>query len=508
MPVIDVHSAATSGQRAPSFKASREDDGSTTSRFDHLLASEISGEGEAPAARDKATAEMASARAQATPGASGVQSGSDAPRLGSPFATLLVTERAVATVPATVSAADDAIATLSANGDTAVATSTEHAQPAAVHATASNTTIPPHTTTSAATISLGGGPVLGAPVTDGLTLVADEDAPAPASGGGTSVSRRNLAAEGEDTVAADLDGSIADEAGVVDPAGTATAALVSATHAGKVVGSMQPETSVTAGKLVSASPVASAPARACDLIEAADALHEEAGQARGKLGDRTPSFDVSATMPASVGAHRSASSFPFDAPPPDITPAAVGATPLSAAVARSGVAAETDAAALRHVERLYAPHDGRSPSGNAATFARLGTIGQDTGVALARGVADGRDHVAIRLDPPDLGRIDVQLSFGQDGGLRAVVASDNRAALDLLRHDLDQLQRALADAGVRADAQSFHFSERQSGGSQRWDAPVARDQRYAALTDPAAERPSTAPTPRRLRSSGLIDVFA
>ncbi|MBB3692286.1 hypothetical protein [Sphingomonas sp. BK580] len=102
----------------------------------------------------------------------------------------------------------------------------------------------------------------------------------------------------------------------------------------------------------------------------------------------------------------------------------------------------------------------------------------------------------------------MQLSFGPEGDLRAVVASDNRAALDLLRHDLDQLQRALADAGVRAHAQSFHFSERQSGGGQRWEAAVARDQRYAALTEPTADRPTATATPRRLRSSGLVDVFA
>jgi flagellar hook-length control protein FliK len=508
VPVINVHSAVTSGQRAPSFKAYGEGDGSTTSRFDHLLASEMSAQDEASASRDKgAAADTAPGHAEVASDASGAEPGSDAARLGSPSERHLVTERAALPVPAKVSAADDAIVALSGDGDAVVATAAEHAPPAAVHTTSSNAMVPPHTTPSAATISLGSGPVLGAPVTDGLTLVADEDAPAPASDGGRSVSRRNIVSIEEDTVAADLDGSAADDAGVEDPAGSVNAALVDATHASKPVGSMQAETSVAAGRLVSASPVASASVSAYELIEAADALHEEAGQAKGELGDRARSFDVTVNMPASAGAHRSPPSIPLDALPLGINPAAAGAAPLSQTVWRPGVA-DTDVAALRHVERLYAPHDGPTPSGSAGTFARLGTIGQDTGVALARGVADGRDHVAIRLDPPDLGRIDVQLSFGQDGGLRAIVASDNRAALDLLRRDLDQLQRALTDAGVRADAQSFHFSERQSGGSHRWDAPVARDQRYAAPTDPTAERPSAAPTPRRLRSSGLIDVFA
>lgn len=162
---------------------------------------------------------------------------------------------------------------------------------------------------------------------------------------------------------------------------------------------------------------------------------------------------------------------------------------------------------LRLAEQLYAPHQ-KDPAHTMTGFARFGTIGQDTGVALARAVVDGRDHVALRLDPPDLGRIDVHLSFGADGGLRAVVASDNRAALDLLRHDLDQLQRALADAGVRAETSSFQFSDRQSSGGQRWDAPVAREPRVGSFETDLTELP-LAPVPARpLRSSGLVDVIA
>lgn len=508
VPVINVHSAATSGQLAPSFKVSNEDNGSTSGRFDQLLASELAGEGEAPAARDNATvAETASGRAEVAADANSVQPGSDTPRLGAASASLLVTEGAAPLASAKVSAVDDAVVALSGHGDTIIATSAEHARPIA----GSNGRMAPRTTPVAATISLGGGPVLGAPVTDGLTLVADTDPAAPQNDSGAMVSSSNTSPEDKGTRVADLDGSTAAEG---DPAGSAEATtatlipLVAATPVSKAIDQVPAETTVATGKLASTSLATKAPGGTRNLVEAADALEKDTGQAkRAELGDGTPSFERAADMPTVADPHRAGSSFPVTAVPLGLIPTSVAATPLSAAVAQSGVMAAVTAA-LRHVERLYAPHDGAAPSGSAGVFARLGTIGQDTGVALARGVADGRDHVAIRLDPPDLGRIDVRLSFGQDGGLRAVVASDNRAALELLRRDLDQLQRALADAGVRADAQSFHFSERQSGGSQRWDAPIARDQRYAAPTDPAVERSNAAPTPRRLRSSGLIDVFA
>ena len=516
MPVINVHSTATSGQRAPSSTGSGNDDGVVAGRFDQLLARECADEGDSEAvARDHATAAvMSSDRAPIASSVSGVQLSSDATRFGTASVPGLVTDVPTPRAPAEVRATEDSIVTLSGDGHTIVATSVEPAPPVAAQTAdtaAANATVAPRGAPVATTISLGGGPVLGAAVADGLTLVVDEDPAASSSDGATIVSRRNTASEGSEALAADLDGTANEEAVAADSTGAATAALiplVAVSHAGKAISPTQAETIVATGKLASASLVTKATDRLSHLIEAADARDKETGQAKGaELDGRTPPVDLAANMPASAGTPHAGSSPSLNAIPLALNPATVGATPLSSAVLRSG-AAETDAAALHHVERLYAPHDGATPSGSAGAFARLGMIGQDTGVALARGVADGRDHVAIRLDPPDLGRIDVQLSFGQDGGLRAVVASDNRAALDLLRRDLDQLQRALADAGVRADAQSFHFSERQSGGSQRWDAPVARDQRYAALSDSAAERPSAAPTPRRLRSSGLIDVFA
>jgi len=94
-----------------------------------------------------------------------------------------------------------------------------------------------------------------------------------------------------------------------------------------------------------------------------------------------------------------------------------------------------------------------------------GQMGHDMGVAIARHVrTDGGEAMTVRLDPRDLGRIEVRMHFDDDGVLRAVVSADNPASLDLLRRDSADLNRALGDAGVRADQQSLRFDTRAGTG--------------------------------------------
>ncbi|MGB0410587.1 MAG: flagellar hook-length control protein FliK [Pikeienuella sp.] len=72
----------------------------------------------------------------------------------------------------------------------------------------------------------------------------------------------------------------------------------------------------------------------------------------------------------------------------------------------------------------------------------------------------------IRLDPPELGRVSVTLSTGDDS-ISAVVAAERPETHDLLRRHADMLQRALRDAGY-ADV-TLNFSdttaEQQNGDS-------------------------------------------
>ncbi|MFT4055055.1 MAG: hypothetical protein QM681_11160, partial [Novosphingobium sp.] len=91
------------------------------------------------------------------------------------------------------------------------------------------------------------------------------------------------------------------------------------------------------------------------------------------------------------------------------------------------------------------------------------------------------------------------------------VSADQPAALDLLRRESTHLDRALSDAGVRADAQSLRFDS--SGGSfgngngqASQHRPSARPQGTAADFTAAPEE--AAPILRSLRGSGNLDLMA
>lgn len=141
--------------------------------------------------------------------------------------------------------------------------------------------------------------------------------------------------------------------------------------------------------------------------------------------------------------------------------------------------------------------------------AQPGHIGQDLGVEIARRISVGGAELVVRLDPAELGRIEVRMSFDDRGGLRTVIAADSPVALDMLRRDSADLSRSLSDAGFRSDGQSLRFDgggDRGSGQSRSpWqNGPSKPDEPDGFGTSAAFEQ-----TPyRSLRTSGRYDVIA
>jgi len=140
-----------------------------------------------------------------------------------------------------------------------------------------------------------------------------------------------------------------------------------------------------------------------------------------------------------------------------------------------------------------------------------GRIGHDTGVAIARHIAlGGGETIAIRLDPAEMGRVDVRLSFDDRGTLQAVVAADNPTSLDLLRRESPELVRALAEAGVAADGGSFRFDARSGGGSggQGWQRPTPVAARGDAPDPGLPDEATITAAYRPVRTRGHVDLMA
>jgi flagellar hook-length control protein FliK len=92
-------------------------------------------------------------------------------------------------------------------------------------------------------------------------------------------------------------------------------------------------------------------------------------------------------------------------------------------------------------------------------------------IAIVTRAEAGERKFEIRLDPPDLGRIDVQLNVDSSGRATSHLVVDNAATLDLLRRDAPALERALQSAGLTTDSGSLQFSLRDQSFAGREQAP-------------------------------------
>lgn len=101
-------------------------------------------------------------------------------------------------------------------------------------------------------------------------------------------------------------------------------------------------------------------------------------------------------------------------------------------------------------------------------------------IALAASVQSGKTHFEMRLDPADLGRIDVRIDVDRSGQVTSHLTVEKPETLSMLQHDAPQLQQALNDAGLKTGGGGLQFSLRdqsssgQNNGNQQMPANTQR----------------------------------
>jgi flagellar hook-length control protein FliK len=177
------------------------------------------------------------------------------------------------------------------------------------------------------------------------------------------------------------------------------------------------------------------------------------GNGQGQNGQAQPGFaNIAAQMLqaaplATAAASGAAAGFAATLDTPD----EAGATTLPLGAAGATPAA---AAAQRRAETAAAPQLPRLP----AT--------EQIAINIQKAIKAGKDQVTIKLQPEELGRIDVKLEVGEDGRVTAQVRVEKPETLELLQRDARGLERALQEAGLRADSGSLSFGLR---GENRQD---------------------------------------
>jgi flagellar hook-length control protein FliK len=133
-------------------------------------------------------------------------------------------------------------------------------------------------------------------------------------------------------------------------------------------------------------------------------------------------------------------------------------------------------------------------------------------VEIAARAQSGTNRFSIRLDPPELGRIDVRLDVDKQGNVTSHLVVERSATLDMLRRDAPQLERALQDAGLKTSGDGLQFSLRDQGaGAQNQhqdfqDNGAARSARVIIPTDDVTLVDTARNYGRLYGQSGGLDI--
>lgn len=88
-------------------------------------------------------------------------------------------------------------------------------------------------------------------------------------------------------------------------------------------------------------------------------------------------------------------------------------------------------------------------------------------VEIATRASKGERRFDIRLDPPELGRIDVRLEIDSKGNTTTKLIVERSETLEMLQRDARGLEKALQNAGLKTDAGGLQFSLQQDTQTQQ-----------------------------------------
>jgi flagellar hook-length control protein FliK len=249
--------------------------------------------------------------------------------------------------------------------------------------------------------------------------------------------------------------------------------------------------------------VAHAPAQAGDMTTGKEQDAEKAGAAKAGVDvakPEMPAHGAAKTEDGASGPVRVAAEPKAESPSPQ--PALARLEPLP-----QGLAQLADPArALLSQEADGKPGVGPQHGGARAPEAPPTSL---TALPIEIGfrALAGTKRFDIRLDPPELGRVDVSLSFDKDGEVTAKLMVDRVETLHLLQRDARTLERAFDQAGLRTSDAGVQIalSDRNAGdgashqtAQDRARGPSRRDD-----AEPAPPPEIEMPAPRRMRLGGV-----
>jgi flagellar hook-length control protein FliK len=127
-------------------------------------------------------------------------------------------------------------------------------------------------------------------------------------------------------------------------------------------------------------------------------------------------------------------------------------------------------------------------------------------VEIAAKSQSGAKQFDIRLDPPELGRVEVRLSIDATGKASAHLSADQPQTLNLLQKDASVLTRALREAGLDVSQDGLNFSLRQQSDNNQSAGNGNRRSRSFSLSATSAIDATAMTAAYRGPANGRLDI--
>ncbi|MCQ4159956.1 flagellar hook-length control protein FliK [Roseomonas sp. GC11] len=127
---------------------------------------------------------------------------------------------------------------------------------------------------------------------------------------------------------------------------------------------------------------------------------------------------------------------------------------------------------------------------------------------LADAAGKGQQTVSVELTPPELGRVELRLTFREGQVHQVVMAAERSDTFEALRQDRQSLLQQMEQAGLQLGQSGLDL---QHGALPRQDTETAEEQAFRlaqAAQERAGDLSAEAETPPRPASDSLIDIIA
>lgn len=96
--------------------------------------------------------------------------------------------------------------------------------------------------------------------------------------------------------------------------------------------------------------------------------------------------------------------------------------------------------------------------GGKANAAMTSHVARQLNINVTKAVKAGEQEFAMRMDPPELGRVTVKLRFMADGIVKAHVMAERPETMDMLQREVRGLERAIEAGGGKSADEGISFS--------------------------------------------------